>query len=216
MICIENVTKVYPTRNGPRVVLDNINLRLSKGEKLGVIGPNGSGKSTLIRLIGGGETPTHGHIRRGMSVSWPLAFAGAFQGNLTGRDNVRFICRVYDAKIEPAIRFVEEFSELGSYLREPVKYYSSGMCAKLAFAISMAVEFDCYLIDEVFAVGDSRFHEKCNRELFEKRGDRAMIIVSHHLEVLRDRCNKFWVMDSGRVREFDKFDLAHEFYARKN
>ena len=97
-----------------------------------------------------------------MSVSWPLAFGGAFQHNLTGVDNVRFISRIYEQDIEENLAFVEDFAELGQYLQEPVRTYSSGMRARLAFAISMIIEFDCFLIDEIGAVGDARFHDRCN------------------------------------------------------
>ncbi|WP_426146628.1 ABC transporter ATP-binding protein [Polaromonas sp. DSR2-3-2] len=212
MITLHNVGKTYATRQGPRTVLDGIHLNIAKGEKLGILGRNGAGKSTLIRLISGAELPTRGHIHRGISVSWPLAFGGAFQGSLSGLDNVRFICRVYGAPIEPAMAFVEEFSELGSYLREPVKKYSSGMRARLAFAISMAVEFDCFLIDEIVAVGDSRFHEKCHTELFEKRSDRAMIIVSHSADYIRQHCQHAAVLVAGKLHSFDQVEDAFTFY----
>lgn len=212
MITLNNVTKVYSTRQGPRTVLDGINLRVARGEKIGILGRNGAGKSTLIRLISGAELPTRGHIHRGISISWPLAFGGAFQGSLTGLDNLRFICRIYGADIEPAIPYVEEFSELGAYLREPVKKYSSGMRARLAFAISMAVEFDCFLIDEIVSVGDSRFHEKCRIELFEKRKDRAMILVSHDAEYVRAHCDHAAVLVAGKLHSFDQVDDAFTFY----
>ena len=212
MIILENVSKVYDTRSGPRTVLDGINTKISKGEKLGILGRNGAGKSTLIRLISGAELPTNGNIQRSMSISWPLAFGGAFQGSLSGLDNVRFICRIYGAPIKSAIDFVKDFSELGSYLNEPVKKYSSGMRARLAFAISMAVEFDCFLIDEIVAVGDSRFHEKCHIELFEKRKDRAMIIVSHSPEYIRSHCQHAAVLVNGRLYNFDEVDGAFNFY----
>lgn len=212
MIELDNVRKIYHTRDGPRTVLDGIDLRVQKGEKLGILGRNGAGKSTLIRLISGAELPTSGRVRRAMSISWPLAFGGAFQGSLSGIDNLRFICRVYDAPIDPAIAFVKEFSELGVYLREPVKKYSSGMRARLAFAISMAVEFDCFLIDEIVAVGDSRFHEKCHVELFEKRKDRAMIIVSHSMDYIREHCEHAAVLVKGRLHSFEDVDEAFEFY----
>lgn len=212
MITLANVTKVYNTRQGSRTVLDGINLRVAKGEKIGILGRNGSGKSTLIRLISGAELPTRGHIHRGISISWPLAFGGAFQGTLSGLDNLRFICRVYGAPIDPAIQFVEEFSELGIYLREPVKKYSSGMRARLAFAISMAVEFDCFLIDEIVAVGDSRFHEKCRVELFDKRYDRAMIIVSHDPEYIRAHCQRAAVLVAGKLHNFEHVDDAFSYY----
>lgn len=212
MITIDNVSKIYGTRQGPRAVLNNINLKVAPGEKIGILGRNGAGKSTLIRLISGAELPTNGRIHRGMSVSWPLAFGGAFQGSLTGIDNLRFICRVYGAPTEPAIPYVEKFAELGPYLREPVKTYSSGMRARLAFAISMAVEFDCFLIDEIIAVGDSRFHEKCEFELFEKRKDRAMIMVSHDPGYIRAHCQRAAVLTAGKLHPFETVDEAFSFY----
>lgn len=212
MIQINNLVKQYPTRLGQRTVLDNINLSIRSGEKVGILGRNGSGKSTMIRLISGAELPTSGSIHRGMSVSWPLAFGGAFQGALTGLDNLRFICRVYGSSIEDKIPFVQDFSELGQYLYEPVKTYSAGMRARLAFAISMVIEFDCFLIDEVVAVGDSRFHQKCEIELFEKRKDRAMIIVSHQPELIMAHCDKAAVLHEGKIHCFDDVTQAYEFY----
>lgn len=212
MITLENICKAYSTRQGSRTVLNNIDLCIAKGEKIGILGRNGAGKSTLIRLISGAELPTRGYIHRGMSISWPLAFGGAFQNSLTGLDNLRFICRIYDADIKPAIDYVEKFAELGPYLREPVKKYSAGMRARLAFAISMAVEFDCFLIDEIVSVGDSRFHEKCHIELFEKRKDRAMIMVSHDPGYIRMHCQRAAVLAAGELHSFNTVDKAFHFY----
>jgi capsular polysaccharide transport system ATP-binding protein len=212
MIHIEHVTKRYATRHGEVAVLDDVNLTIRPGEKVGILGRNGAGKSTIIRLISGAERPSSGLIRREMSVSWPLAFGGAFQGSLTGLDNLRFICRVYGKSTEDRIAYVQEFSELGRYLREPVKSYSAGMRARLAFAISMVVEFDCFLIDEIVAVGDSRFHEKCRVELFEKRKDRAMIIVSHDPGYVREHCDRAAVLVRGKLTTFDHVDEAFAFY----
>lgn len=214
MIGIYNVSKSYPTREGPRPVLRDISVEIPMGQRIGILGRNGAGKSTLIRIISGAELPTQGEIVRTMSVSWPLAFGGAFQGALTGIDNLRFICRVYGADVKDKIAFVEEFSELGIYLREPVKTYSSGMRARLAFAISMVVEFDCFLIDEIIAVGDARFHQKCHVELFEKRGDRAMIFVSHDAAYIRDHCHKAAVLLDGTLHQFDDVEHAQEFYTQ--
>jgi capsular polysaccharide transport system ATP-binding protein len=212
MIRIEHVTKQYATRHGNVTVLDDVNLTIRPGEKVGILGRNGAGKSTIIRLISGAERPTSGRITRGMSVSWPLAFGGAFQGALTGLDNLRFICRVYGVSTEDKVAFVQEFSELGRYLYEPVKSYSAGMRARLAFAISMVIEFDCFLIDEVVAVGDSRFHEKCRIELFEKRKDRAMIIVSHDAGYVQEHCDHAAVLVKGRLSTFDQVDDAFSIY----
>lgn len=211
-LIINNVSKVYETRGGNRKILDGVNLIVNEGEKVGILGRNGAGKSTLIRLISGVEFPTKGSIKRNMSVSWPLAFGGAFQGSLTGVDNIRFICRVYDAPIKRAIEYVEAFSELGIYLHEPVKKYSSGMCARLAFGISMAIEFDCFLIDEIVAVGDTRFQQKSNIELFEKRKDRAMIMVSHNADFIKAHCQHAAVLVNGTLHSFESVDDAFNYY----
>lgn len=212
MIILNGVNKVYPTRSGPVHILRNVNLLVEPGERVGILGRNGAGKSTLIRLISGAEVPTSGTIEREMSVSWPLAFGGAFQGSLTGYDNFRFICRIYGVDPGDKIDFVEEFSELGIYLREPVKSYSSGMRARLAFAISMVIEFDCFLIDEIIAVGDARFHEKCNHELFIKRAERAMIIVSHDPTYIREHCTRASVLVRGQLHQPASLDEAFDFY----
>lgn len=212
MIRLSDINKIYPTRSGPVHVLRDVNLTIRPGERVGILGRNGAGKSTLIRLMSGAEFSTSGSIERRMSVSWPLAFGGAFQGALTGYDNLRFICRIYGIDPENKVGFVEEFSELGIYLREPVKSYSSGMRARLAFAISMVIEFDCFLIDEIIAVGDARFHEKCNRELFERRGDRAMIIVSHDAGYIREHCTRAAVLSGGELHHSASLDEAFDFY----
>ncbi|BBP00763.1 ABC transporter ATP-binding protein [Sulfuriferula nivalis] len=214
MFQLTNVYKSYPIHHGKseRMVLKNINLRVEKGEKWGILGRNGAGKSTMIRLISGAEFPRSGHITRDMTISWPLAFGGTFQGSLTGRDNVKLICRVYNIDFETCIAFVEEFAELGAYLREPVKSYSSGMASRLAFAISMSVEFDCFLIDEGMSVGDYRFHQKCNNELFEKRGDRAMIIVAHQMDLIRAHCDRAAVLHNGELTVYGTVEEAIGIY----
>ena len=127
--------KTYPIKGGERVVLDNLTFALEKGEQIGILGRNGAGKSTLVRILGGVEKPTSGVIIKNMSMSWPIAFAGAFQGSLTGADNVRFVSRIYDTDYQKAMDTVESFAELGKDLYEPLKVYSSGMRARLAFAI---------------------------------------------------------------------------------
>jgi capsular polysaccharide transport system ATP-binding protein len=212
MIEIRNLTKRYPMRGGHNTVLDNLNFTIQPGEKIGILGRNGAGKSTLIRILSGAERPTSGSIKRSMSLSWPLAFGGAFQGSLTGLDNLKFICRIYGVSYDDKVAYVQEFSELGKYLREPVKTYSSGMRARLAFAISMAIEFDCFLIDEIISVGDARFHAKCQHELFEKRSDRGFIIVSHETHNIREHCTKACVLHQGKLHEFSDIDIAYAWY----
>ena len=212
MIRLENVNKSYGTRFGPRKVLNDINLELGRGRNIGILGRNGAGKSTLIRLLSGAEKPTSGRIHREMSVSWPLAFTGAFQTHLTGLDNLKFICRVYGVDWKPLVQFVEEFTELGLYFREPVMHYSAGMTMRLAFALSMAIEFDCFLIDEGLAVGDSRFGDRCHVELFQKRKDRAFILVSHDANIIKLYCERACVLHQGRLHNFDSVDEAYAFY----
>ena len=212
MIEIDNVSKVYRTRQGPRTVLDRVSLRLDRGRNVGILGRNGAGKSTLIRLLSGAEHPTSGRIRRSMSVSWPLAFGGAFQGRLTGLDNLKFVCRIYGVDYRPLVPFVKEFTELGVYFHEPISHYSHGMLTRLAFALSMAIEFDCFLIDEAMVVGDARFHQRCHVELFQKRRDRAFILVSHDPNVIRLYCERASVLHEGHLHEFDSVDAAYDFY----
>lgn len=212
MIRVRNLTKTYPIRGGHRTILDSVSFDLAPGRKLGILGRNGAGKSTLIRIISGAERADAGTVERGMSVSWPLAFSGAFQTALTGRDNVRFISRIYNSDFERNIVAVDEFAELGPYLHEPVRTYSSGMRARLAFAMSMIIEFDCFLIDEISAVGDARFGQKCQTELFEKRADRAMIIVSHDAAYVRDHCDHFAVLHDGHMYFHDDFEDAYTLF----
>ena len=214
MIDLIDVCKTYPIHDGraQKTVLDHVNLHINSGEKWGVLGRNRAGKSTLIRVISGSDRPQSGKIHKEMSVSWPLAFGDAFQGSLTGRDNAKLISRAYGVNFDKTLDVVEEFAELGDYLKEPVKNYSSGMRSRLAFAISMAIEFDCFLIDEAMSVGDHRFHEKCNIELFEKRRDRTMIIVAHQVDLIRAHCNHAAVLENGKLLIYGEVDDAIAAY----
>jgi capsular polysaccharide transport system ATP-binding protein len=212
VLSVEHVSKVYETRHGPYRVFDDVSFTLQRGRNIGILGRNGAGKSTMIRLISGAERPTTGRIRRGMRVSWPLAFAGAFAHNLTGLDNLKFVCRVYGIPYKPLVPFVEDFTELGAFFREPVMHYSHGMMTRLAFALSMAIEFDCFLIDEAMIVGDARFHERCHYELFQKRKDRAFILVSHDPNAIKTYCENAVVLHEGRLHSFSDLDAAYTFY----
>jgi len=212
MIRIDHLCKSYPTRNGMKSVLKNVSFSLQRGEKLGILGCNGAGKSTLIRIIGGVENPTSGTITREMSMSWPLAFQGGIVGSLSGNDNLRFICRIYNVDYNTALKSVEEFSELGSYMYEPVKTYSAGMRARLAFAISMTVDFDCYLIDEISAVGDKRFNIKFKERLLNKTDNRSIIMVSHFYGVIKEYCDTAAVLHSGNLTVYDDVKKAIDYY----
>lgn len=212
MIHCEQVTKSYPMGSGRKQVLKGLDLEISPGEHVGFLGRNGAGKTTLIKLIGGVEMPSSGKIRRSMSVSWPLGFGGGFQGSLTGYDNARFISRIYGRDYAEFKDFVEDFTELGAQLKMPVKTYSSGMRARLAFALSIAIEFDCYLIDEVIMVGDANFHHKCHYELFDKRRDRALVLASHSSELIREFCDRAMVLNQGLGTIYSDVDEALDVY----
>jgi capsular polysaccharide transport system ATP-binding protein len=212
MIVVEQLTKEYPLRRGLRTALNNVSFTLKPGERLGIIGHNGSGKSTLIRLLAGVEPPTRGTVKRSMSVSWPLAFGGAFQGSLSGIDNIKFISRIYQVDFQKSLDYVRDFSELGKDLQEPVKTYSSGMLARLAFALTLAVDFDCLLIDEVIAVGDEKFQKKCREELLEKRAHKALVLVSHSRDLVKQYCHKAALLEKGVFTEMPNLDSAYQTY----
>ncbi|MCY1669388.1 ABC transporter ATP-binding protein [Rhizobium sp. SL86] len=212
-IAIVDLVKRYQTPMGERTVLDKISFTIRPGEKIAVLGQNGAGKSTLVKLVSGVEPPTSGTIHRGMSLSWPVGFSGGFENAMTGHDNIRFIARVYGVPVEKAVAIVDDFAELGRLLHMPMATYSSGMRTRLAFGLTLAVEFDCFLIDEVIAVGDQRFQRKCHDELFVKRKHCAMILVSHDVNTIRNYCNRALVLKSGRGRVFDDLDLALSIYS---
>lgn len=210
---ISNIVKEYHTQIGLRRVLDSVSFSVGPGEKIALLGRNGAGKSTLVKIIGGVEPPTSGSIYRGLSMSWPIAFSGGFEVGMSGLDNIRFISRIYNVPYDNAVAFVDDFAELGRQLFLPVRTYSSGMRARLAFALTLAVEFECLLIDEVIAVGDQRFHQKCHNELFVKRRECAMILVSHDVHTIRQYCSKALVMKNGRGRVFDEINTAIDIYS---
>ncbi|TDK36605.1 ABC transporter ATP-binding protein [Rhizobium deserti] len=212
MLAAIDLKKVYHSRQGPHPVLKGVNFSIGTGERMAVLGRNGAGKSTLMRILAGVERPTSGRVERKMSLSWPIGLAGGFQGSLTGYDNIRFISRVYNKDIEEVNDFVTSFSELGKFLREPVKTYSSGMRARLAFGLSLAIEFDCYLVDEVIFVGDQRFHRKCQEELFERDKNRSLILISHDGHILRQYCSSALVLHSGMAKVFYDLDVALDIY----
>jgi len=213
MIEVVDLVKDYPTYAGPRRVLDHISFTIAPGEKMAVLGRNGAGKTTLIKLVSGIEEPTAGTVRRAMSLSWPLGFEGGFHPFLTGYDNVKFIARIYDQPADRLLAFTEDFAELGSQMHMPLETYSTGMRARLAFGLSLGIDFDCYLIDEVILAGDQRFHRKCREALFEKRGHKAMILASHAIDIVREYCSRALVLKEGRGKVFTDIDTAIAIYA---
>ncbi|ODV44319.1 polysaccharide/polyol phosphate ABC transporter ATP-binding protein [Cupriavidus sp. UYMMa02A] len=215
MIRLDNVYKRYRYHGGAKWVLNGVNLEISQGAKLALIGANGAGKSTLLGLIGGMDQPSRGTISRGCRVSWPLGLAGGFQGSLSGRQNVRFVCRIHgvaETMLAEHMAFVREFSELGESFDQPVKTYSSGMRSRLAFALSLVFNFDMYLVDELISVGDAAFRVK-SRGAFQGLAQRAgLIMVSHDETTLRTFCTEAVWLDRGQIHQFASVDEALHAY----
>lgn len=213
MITLHNVSKYYPTKFGRHYVMRDVSVTLPARRSIGILGKNGAGKSTLLRLLGGMDAPNRGQITRHCRVSWPLALSGGFQGSMTGRENTRFLCRVhgvYDTRIVE--EWVKEFSEIGQQFELPVKGYSSGMRSRFSFAVSMAFDFDIYLTDELTAVGDARFKQKCINVFNEKRQTASLIMVSHSMDTVRKQCDMGAVLHEGSLQLYDDLEEAIALY----
>lgn len=208
MIIFEDVHKSYPIKSGRRVILDGLNIVLDTRKNIGILGLNGAGKSTLIRLIAGIELPDRGRIRRLVNVSFPLGYVGCFSGNMTGRESTAFMARIYGYNVNEVIDFVEAFAELGEYFDEPFRTYSSGMMGRLGFGVSIALEFDVYLIDEGFSAGDARFTARCQTVFKERLKDRRVIIVSHATEILLTYCDIGATLHNGKLTYYDTIQEA--------
>lgn len=216
MIQLDRVFKFYRTHGHTKIILDGVSAVFENGRSYGLLGVNGAGKSTTLRLLSGTELVNSGRIRRSVRVSWPLGFSGGFHYLMTGRENVKFAARIYGEDPRKILDFVEDFSELGDYIDAPVYTYSSGMRARLAFGLSMAVDFDCYLIDEITAVGDVRFQARC-RDAFDRRRENAdLIVVSHSMDTIRDYCDCGMVLVDGHLLSFPSVEQAIETYNRLN
>ena len=213
MICLEHLTKRFRLKNGQyRYVLDDVSYTFEEGVNTGILGLNGTGKSTLLKLLCGSINPSGGSVTRTSSISWPVGFSGFVVGNLTGYQNLRFISRIYRSDYNKDRKFVEEFTELGDYLNEPVKTYSSGMRSKLNFALSMSIGFDFYLIDEAFSVGDAKFKKK-GMEIFQERmKDSTVIVVSHSVSNITKLCTKAVVLDEAKFKLYPTMEESIEVY----
>ena len=208
MIEFRNVSKYYLTHHSRKVVVDHLNLRLPTGAKVGLLGRNGAGKSTLIGKIAGTVKPNTGSIHRRGSISWPLGFAGSFAPDLTGAQNIRFAARIYGIDTDELTDYVQDFAELGDFLDMPVRAYSSGMKARLAFGLSMGVSFDWYLVDEITAVGDAAFKRKSLAAFKERLENAGLLMVSHATGTIRDYCDCGLVLEGGRIRFFPDVEEA--------
>lgn len=210
MIEVSNLTKSFFYQGKKTTIFKNLSFKIHTGESIAILGANGAGKSTLLRILGGIDLPDSGTIHTDSTISWPVGLVGGFQGSLTGRENVTFVSRIYSEKrkVPEKVRYVEEFAELGVYFDRPFKTYSSGMRSRVTFGLSMAFDFDVYLIDEVTAAGDQRFREKSKRLLMERKKVADFLMVDHNLWGLKLHCDRAFILEGGKIEEYDDLDEA--------
>ncbi|ALH94693.1 ABC transporter ATP-binding protein [Acinetobacter equi] len=215
MIELKGLTKSYVTPKGRHYVFKNLNAVLPENKSVALLGKNGAGKSTLLRIIGGIDYADAGQVITNKSISWPVALSGGFQGSLSARQNCRFVARLYvstEEEVEYVVNFVEEFAEIGKYFDMPVKSYSSGMKSRIGFGLSMAFNFDYYLLDEAGAVGDASFRNKSQKLLNELKESSNIIMVSHNLKDLTTNCDVAFLVRDGKAEYFDDIQNAIEVY----
>ena len=215
MIELKELTKSFVTPKGRHYVFKDLNAILPENKSVALLGKNGAGKSTLLRIIGGIDFADTGQVITKKSISWPVALSGGFQGSLTARQNVRFVARLYvdtEEQVDYVVRFVEEFAEIGKYYDMPIKSYSSGMRSRIGFGLSMAFNFDYYLLDEAGAVGDASFRKKSQNLLNELKESSNLIMVSHDLKDLTQNCDVAFLVRDGKAEYFEDVQEAVEVY----
>ncbi len=208
MIRLCNVWKTFTEGGARRTVARGLTATLPSDRPVALLGRNGAGKSSLLRMIAGSIAPDAGSIVTTGSVSWPVGFAGSFHGEMTGAQNTRFVARLYGADTDELCAYVEDFAGLGAQFRSPVRTYSAGMRARLAFGVSMGLPFDTYLIDEVTAVGDAAFRERSEAVLVNRLATRGAIVVSHSMPLVRRLCRHGAVLEEGRLTWHDDIEAA--------
>jgi len=212
VIALENVTKSYGLGDRSHLVLNDITFKFPYRKSVGVLGANGAGKSTLIRIIGGSEKPDKGKVVRTSKLSWPMGYSGGFQGTLTGRENARFVARIYGAPFDDVERKTNDFAELGQYFDRPLSSYSAGMKSRFAMSLSYALDFEYYLVDEALETGDARLKEKFRQIFKQRRQTSSVILVSHNEQTIRKNCDVATVLHDGRLHYFDDLDKAFMLY----
>jgi len=218
MIELRNITKTYlHHQGGKKVVFKNLSFTIPPDRNVAIIGRNGAGKSTLMRLLCGLDAPDSGKIVTDKSISWPVGLAGGFQGSLSARDNVKFVCRVQGAKkdeLQALVRYVEEFAEIGEYFDRPVKTFSTGMRSRVAFGLSLAFDFDYYLVDEAMSTGDAHFKKKAASAFRERTGRGNLILVTHGMGQVRSMCDMILLLQDGELIPFEDIEEGIAAYQK--
>jgi len=208
MIRFENLTKSFWVNGHQKLVIDNLDLTLPSGHSIALLGRNGAGKSTLLEIVAGNLRPDSGRVVSDGTISFPVGLSSAVHKDLSGAENVKFVARIYGVDTEELIDFVKDFSELGESFHMPVRTYSSGMKARLAFGISMGMHFDTYLVDEATAVGDTKFKRKSKAVFADRMRKSSAVFVSHSVGQLRQFCDCGLVLENGRARFFPDLEDA--------
>ena len=217
MIRVSNLTKSYRTKKGRHYVFQDVSVVFPDSVNIGIVGPNGAGKTTLLQILGGIDFPDSGSVYSDKSMSWPLGLQGGFVRHISGKDNCKFVCSIYSdivSEIKKKLDFIHKLSGIGDYFYEPVYTYSAGMRARLGFALSMAFDFDYFLIDEVTAVGDRLFRKITEKALAEKRTRSHIIMVSHQMNTLKEYCDIGILIQGGAIRVFDSVNEAIKAYEK--
>jgi len=211
MIRLENLSKTYVVQGKRKMVADNISVVFPSGISVALLGRNGAGKSSLLRMIAGTMDASAGRVVSEGSISWPVGFAGSFHPELTGKQNTRFVARIYGVDSEALVDYVEDFADLGQHFNLPFRTYSSGMRARLAFGTSMGIRFDTYLVDEVMSVGDTGFKRKSQQVFRDRMSKSGAIVVSHSTPVIRNFCEAGAVLENGQLTWYDEIEdaIAH-------
>lgn len=216
MIELRNVTKSYlHHRAGRKFIFRDLSFTIPPDRNIALIGRNGAGKSTMMRLLGGLDMPDRGRIVTDKRISWPVGLSGGFQGSLTGRENVKFVCRVqgmHGEQMRRLVRFVEEFAEIGEYFDLPVKTYSSGMKGRVGFGLSLAFDFDYYLVDEAMSVGDAHFRDKAAQAFKDRVGRSNLILVTHGMGQVRKMCDYVLLLKDGKVIPYEDVEAGIAAY----
>lgn len=216
MIEAKNLTKSYlHHKAGRHFVFQDLSFVIPPGRNVAIIGRNGEGKSTLMNILAGVDAPDSGQIITDKRISWPVGLSGGFQGSLTGRQNAQFIARVqgfYGRDLQEKIRYVEEFAEIGRYFDLPASTYSSGMRGRVAFGISLAFDFDYYLVDEAMSVGDAHFKRKASEAFKEKAGKANIILVTHGMSQVKNMCDLVLILEKGQIKPFDDVEAGIAYY----
>ena len=215
----ERIVRGWKNKTEVRTVLKNINLEIKKGETVALIGVNGSGKSTLLKLMTKIIYPNKGSIETNGKLTSLLELGAGFHPDFTGRENIYFNASIFGLsrkEIDKRINEIIEFSELGDFIDSPIRTYSSGMYMRLAFSVAINVDAEILLIDEILAVGDQHFQEKCFAKLHElAKSNKTIVIVSHSLGPIKELCNRGVWIDHGEVAMDGSIDKVIEEYLEK-